>query len=287
MIRRWLLSGIIGLIVFVAATSLLFVDVPPLLSWQPPPLLFGDKTTFPLKSGRLKIVLLSDMHLGEEPSSSWGFRQDINTTRVIRLSLFRETPDLAVLLGDQVTGENISKNATAYLDRIFDLLSYFKVPWMTVYGNHDDRVHFNRSLLIEDEAQWPMSLTRKGPAELRGANYDVLLVDSKGTPQFVLYVLDTHGNTVGRNEETWVLSDQVAWLRGRAEVLASQHGAIPSLMFFHIPPRTARDLNDSESFHRYCSGFKNETGIGVQHEDEGLENAIRELATPVVATFSG
>jgi hypothetical protein len=65
--------------------------------------------------GSFKIVQFADLHFGEGESTQWGPEQDLNSTRVMRTVLQAEAPvDLVVFSGDQLTGNNIAFNATAY-----------------------------------------------------------------------------------------------------------------------------------------------------------------------------
>jgi hypothetical protein len=52
-----------------------------------------------------RIVILSDLHFGEEPYTPWGPIQDFKSRRAMGKILDTESPDLVVLLGDLLTGE--------------------------------------------------------------------------------------------------------------------------------------------------------------------------------------
>jgi hypothetical protein len=60
---------------------------------------------FPLGKDLFKVIILSDLHFGEEPYSPWGPIQDFRSVRAMEKILDVESPDLVVLLGDLVTGE--------------------------------------------------------------------------------------------------------------------------------------------------------------------------------------
>eukprot|EP01027_Heterolobosea_sp_BB2_P016149 GEZU01023024.1.p1 GENE.GEZU01023024.1~~GEZU01023024.1.p1 ORF type:complete len:149 (-),score=23.06 GEZU01023024.1:90-536(-) len=61
-----------------------------------------------------KIVQIADVHFGEGEDTLWGPEQDVNSTRVMNLILSIEKPDFVMLTGDQITGNNVINNATAY-----------------------------------------------------------------------------------------------------------------------------------------------------------------------------
>ncbi|KAI8848084.1 Metallo-dependent phosphatase-like protein [Chytridium lagenaria] len=235
-----------------------------------------------------KIALFSDLHYGEEPSTEWGPLQDENSTRVVEGILDAESPNFVIFLGDQVTGENISSNATAYLEKLYKPLVSRKIPWASVYGNHDAGAHFGRKELLDYEMSWNLSSTQRGPQSVHGLNYYLPLFDETGGIKFLLWFLDSNGGVANDvNEPSWIVSNQVKWLRSESEKLYSKFGSLPSLVFFHIPLKTASTLNESKDFPASCSGFRGENNLGVQIIDEGILDAIQSLKTRVIAIFNG
>ena len=61
-----------------------------------------------------------------------------NSTRVMERVLAWEAPDLVVYSGDQVTGENVDSNATAYWLRAVQPCLDTGTPWAAVFGNHGE-----------------------------------------------------------------------------------------------------------------------------------------------------
>ena len=90
------------------------------------------------KQGTFKIMQLTDMHLGEAQFSDWGPQQDNKTYNLLSSLIPYETPDLIILGGDQLTGNNCNENATAYYEQMGRFLEEFEIPWALVFGNHDD-----------------------------------------------------------------------------------------------------------------------------------------------------
>lgn len=112
-----------------------------------------------------------------------------------------ETPDLAVLNGDLITGENtFIANSTHYLDRIVAPLVNRSVPWASTYGNHD--IQFNlstRALLQREKALYStLSLTQsmvEGDELVVGtSNYYVPVYGStSGEVELLLWFFDSRG----------------------------------------------------------------------------------------------
>ncbi|OAA65537.1 Metallophosphoesterase domain protein [Niveomyces insectorum RCEF 264] len=107
--------------------------------------------------GSFQISIFEDLHFGENAWDAWGPEQDRSTVRVLATVLDAETPDLVVLNGDLITGENTFRaNSTTYLDQLVAPLVRRGRPWAATYGNHDSAVHLSRSaLLAREKEQWP------------------------------------------------------------------------------------------------------------------------------------
>jgi len=74
-------------------------------------------------------------HFGEAEDLVWGPQQDVNTTRVMNTVLDNESPQLVVLNGDLITGENTYlSNSTYYVDRIVQPMIQRGLPWASTYG---------------------------------------------------------------------------------------------------------------------------------------------------------
>jgi hypothetical protein len=93
---------------------------------------------------------------------SWGPEQDVNSVKVIHEVLDAESPDLVVLNGDLITGENaFLENSTVYVDEIVGPLVERGLTWASTYGNHDSSYNLSRSALLARENRWPNSRTKQ------------------------------------------------------------------------------------------------------------------------------
>ena len=71
---------------------------------------------------------------------------------VLSTLLDAEAPDLAVLNGDLITGENTHlHNSTHYVDAIVAPLVARSVPWASTYGNHDLQFNLSTRALLARE----------------------------------------------------------------------------------------------------------------------------------------
>lgn len=224
----------------------------------------GRRLELQLSSGphTLKIMQLTDMHFGEDSWTDWGPRQDANTFKVLESIIPEEKPDLIVLSGDQLTANNIDKNATDVYRNVCKHLAKYKTPWAMIFGNHDDAplekpgeeegtllvtpAKTSREQLYEvDHSFAPLSLTEKGPTSLFGTSNYILNVDAPGGGKEVglqLLFLDTGGGSLPKQLE----SNQVNWFH--------QHRKkdIPMIAFQHIP--TKEFVHDGDR----CEGLHDE-----------------------------
>jgi DNA repair exonuclease SbcCD nuclease subunit len=148
----------------------------------------------------LKISIFSDLHFGEAESTDWGPKQDSRTLRVMSTILDTEEPDLVVLNGDLITGDDTQlANATDYFDKIVAPMVQRQIPWASAYGNHDNEFNVSTEIILEKErGYYSLSLTEKmvtGKGEEVGvSNYFVPLYQiGRDGPVARLWFFDSRG----------------------------------------------------------------------------------------------
>lgn len=108
-----------------------------------PALHFTDSRTF-------HITVFEDLHFGEGEDTDWGPSHDEKTLKLMRGILEVESPDLVVLNGDLITGQNTFKaNATAYVDNVVGPLVDAGLPWASTYGSEWAPVLLSRSEILK------------------------------------------------------------------------------------------------------------------------------------------
>ncbi|KAJ0119667.1 calcineurin-like phosphoesterase [Diaporthe amygdali] len=220
------------------------------------PLKFRDDGTF-------QISIFEDLHFGENAWDSWGPQQDVNSVKVMNQILNNEFPQLVVLNGDLITGENTFKeNSTTYVDQIVGPLVERNLTWASTYGNHDSDYNISREGILQRESLWPNSRTTSmvpGP-QAGVTNYYLpvypanctLVAAAPCAPDLILWFfdsrgghyyqqLDADGNRVGMPD--WVDTSVVAWFQQtNAELVRNNGRVIPSLAFVHIPTNASQAL---------------------------------------------
>jgi hypothetical protein len=217
--------------------------------------------------GTFRISVFEDLHYGEAEDTTWGPAQDAKTTQVINTILSTEswTPNLAILNGDLITGENTHlSNATHYIDQIVSPLISRSIPWASAYGNHDLNYNLSTRALLarENEIGGHLSLTKSmAPGEesvVGTSNYYLPVYGSAkgGNPELaiLLWFFDSRGGrafqkTDGAGQTIqvpgWVDDTVSTWFRTTNSAIRKAYGRIiPSLAFVHIPVYAARAFQD-------------------------------------------
>lgn len=207
-----------------------------------------------------KLISTIFLSVNLDPYSQWGPQQDINTVKVLNKVLDKETPNLVVLNGDLITGENTYlENSTAYVDKIVGPLVQRNLPWASTYGNHDHNFNISGAGILAREKKWPNSRTRSMvPGRNAGTtNYylPVYPADCKTcncTPEMILWFFDSRGGVYFRErrpdgsqvaQPDWVDVSVVDWFTAtNAKLTQKYNKVIPSLAFVHIPTNASTAL---------------------------------------------
>lgn len=258
---------------FFAFAALLWLIAPSLQAVLPTRIVGSNDSGLygPLRfreDGTFQISIFQDLHFGENAWDSWGPQQDINTVKVINQVLDNESPEIVVLNGDLITGENtFRENSTTYLDQIVGPLVKRNLTWASTYGNHDSDYNITREGILARETQWPNSRTTSMvpgpnagvtnyylpvyPANCTLAAAEAAAAAAQCAPGLILWFfdsrgghryqeLDADGNPVGMQD--WVDTSVVAWFQQTNAELVQRHGGvvIPSLAFVHIPANASQ-----------------------------------------------
>lgn len=221
--------------------------------------------------GSFKIVQFADLHFGEGEDVNWGPEQDSKSTSVMKSVILAESPDLVIFSGDQLTGNNIRDNATAYWSQVVAVCADFNIPWAIVFGNHDDAAlevssqvssTTHRVELMAFDQTFPLSLSRAGPANVTGvSNYDLDIWGPLGeeyAPWARLYLFDSGGGSLPEVVD----QTQADWYTQSSTSAASRWGPLSaaswtSLVFVHIPLPEYSSVFTSSS----CVGTISDDGV--------------------------
>lgn len=179
-----------------------------------------------------------------------------------------DPPDLVVLNGDLITGENaFLENSTDYVDMLVGPMLDRGLPWASTYGNHDYQVNVTGWRILEREQRWANARTRQMVYDVDAgvSNYYLPVYgsdcDAEGyydeeeagcVPELLLWFFDSRGgfryqewDEDGRQVKhpNWVDYSVVQWFQQTNAELVNRHEkVIPSLAFTHIPTEASRAL---------------------------------------------
>lgn len=236
-----------------------------------------------------------------------------------------ESPQLVILNGDLITGENTYlHNSSQYVDEIVRPLVQRGLPWASTYGNHDSQYNLSRQEIFAREHLYPNSLTGNMVlAPNAGVSNYFLPVHSSNplevVPELLLWFFDSRGGNYFRqldeNGDTlpqpeWVdesvgssslmqapLIVQVAdWFKATNKALTAQYGkTIPSLAFYHIPVNAMLAFQNTTVNPNKEPGINDDVPLAQQGDDSNgdyigtdIPFMAAMLDTPgLMATFSG
>ncbi|RTE78879.1 hypothetical protein BHE90_006625 [Fusarium euwallaceae] len=230
-----------------------------------PPLKFND-------DGAFHISVFSDLHFATDASGS-GPDIDQRTTQVIGDVLDFDTPDLVVINGDLINGEDTYRdNSTHYVDQIVSPMVERNLTWACTYGNHDHNYNIDGDDILEREQGFTGSRTQKmvDGDDAGTTNYYLPVYASNCTtaqdctPELLLWFFDSRGGFYyqGSRQHNWVHSSVAEWFNETNAALVEEHGKeIPSLAFVHIP------IHASYVFQQESDGPDENYQPGINEED--------------------
>ena len=225
-----------------------------------------------LEHKAFKIAAFSDLHYGEN-EDSFGIPQDGNSSRLMYHVLDVEKPNLVILNGDLVTGENtFATNSSHYVDKIVEPLVKKNYKWASTYGNHDSKFNLTRESILAREQKYTNSYTQSGPTDTDGItnyilplyaartglrvisshrqSFSISQISGRDRPVALLYFLDSRGGSQGDPENNdnipnFVSERTVVWLKESVQHSNRKWGVVPSLAFVHIPIQAFWDLQQN------------------------------------------
>ncbi|KAI0999624.1 hypothetical protein K3495_g8572 [Podosphaera aphanis] len=208
--------------------------------------------------GRFKIMQAADLHLStgtgkcrdaQPPETAAKCEADPRTMEFVEKLLETERPDLVVLSGDQVNGETAGDAQSAIFKYAAPLIER-KIPFATIFGNHDDEGSLPRNMQMAIVESLPYSLSIAGPSDVDGVGNYYLEVQAYGSKHSALtiYLLDSHSYSPDeRNFKgyDWLKKSQIDWFRNTSKELRVNHEGYShihmDLAFIHIPLPEFRD----------------------------------------------
>ncbi|BGO96703.1 Phosphatase dcr2 [Rhodotorula toruloides] len=189
-------------------------------------------------AGNFTILQIADLHFSVGPGAcrdlDWKreaeckqLGADVYSLKWLETALEEVKPDLVVLSGDQLNGQETSWDAQSVILKWAPLLYERGIPWTVVFGNHDEEeTTLAREGQMNLMRHLPLFMGEAGPSSVAGIGNYVRSIRSPSAAGddvalFNMYFLDSHANV--RNVNPWakpsydyLKPDQINWFRGRS-----------------------------------------------------------------------
>lgn len=219
---------------------------------------FDETTTLIKEKGKdFRILTLDDIHF-----SDYGYRafNSIFNTAKIRTLVKRTEPDLIIIPGDFVCGDN----STYYsIKRITDLIEGFGIPWAPVFGNHDDESNCDLNYLADIMMTSPHCLMKKGDSSMGVGNYIIRIAEKNGDALETvecIFMMDSHHSQPNEIQQRWYkrAADGITRLTdGKAEISLFMHIPLPEYQYAYEEAYDAENKTWRDGYDAY----------GELHED--------------------
>lgn len=174
----------------------------------------------------------------------------IRSWQYIEEGIRKTDPDLLVLTGDNIYGE--TDDSGELWQEMIGFLDSFGIPWLCVYGNHDNESQRGVHRQSEAVGNSRYGCLKEGNTENGNCNYTVGIRQGDRL-RYVLYLIDTNGcrlkphnfgesllpynpDLADLQQTEGIFPDQTEWIRDCGRKISVYAPGTPSLMFMHIPP---------------------------------------------------
>lgn len=194
------------------------------------------------QTGHFKIVQFTDLHYSSNSSESQ------LTLQVMTHILEKENPELVVLTGDLVLGDDVEKG----WHEVAAVMAKHKTNWVAVLGNHDSEGNISRHDIYRIIEKLPHNISCSSNLA-KGITDFSLTVKSSTSSQVkaLLYLFDSNDYAPSYlpGPYGWIKQEQVNWYRNESAQYTSLNGnnPLPALAFLHIPLKEYAELKGSST----------------------------------------
>ena len=174
-------------------------------------------------------------------------------------------PDLVLFTGDNILGNHINdavigtrqvasghdatrKRVERAISHIVLPLEARRIPFAVLYGNHDDMNCIEKSEQSEIYGNYSSCVGSGADVGAGCGTYDIPIMSSDGTRRaFTVWMLDSAGKGADGNWYTTISRNKIDWMLRKNEEIKKDLGALPSLVFQHVPiPETMQLIRECE-----------------------------------------
>jgi len=242
-----------------------------------------------------KILQLSDLHIAFKDDRDRQYNHIVKTIDAAKEEA--GNLDLIVISGDLFTfaTKSVAKE-------LFKVLDSCEVPWTCTFGNHDEQCYFS--------IDWLTGYLNELSNNFGNGSYcrfkDIQDDDVYGNANFVINLVETTDNVKHIREQVYIMDSnryryysdgfgydvirdsQIEWYGRMADATSTKEGgAVPSVMFFHIPLVEFEACGELVEEHmedetittadgiEYLSGISGE-GVSSPDQNSGLYDMLVE-----------
>ncbi len=193
------------------------------------------------ENGEFRIMAIGDIHGKINPDE-----KTEDYLRLINAALDSQKPDIAVLLGDIISGKNHKENRLATPDEIYEGIKVIteplvsrNIPFAITFGNHDGQTGEPKEVLFDLFRKIPGFINTNESGATGVGNCYSPVYDREGKkPVFNMWFIDSGDRAQdGSGGYAWVDDSQIAWYEKNSDELKKENDGnpVPSLVFQHIP----------------------------------------------------
>lgn len=196
------------------------------------------------KEQQLKILILADPQDTDHPQEAM--------LNLLSSALDNAQPDLVVFLGDMIHGPSVHGREAVEkaIDAIVSPVVQRNIPFVLVFGNHDDQSGLSNEEQLAIYQSYPGCLAIEGEKMPGCGNY-YILIENSTVPEspIILWFLDsgTYAEP-GKGTYGYVTEDQNAWMLEQYTQLKQRYEAPVSYAFQHIPVPQVYEMLETVSF---------------------------------------
>lgn len=212
---------------------------------------FGAKPSLKFNSnGDFKIVQFTDTHITDKIETSQPVFE------LIRIVIEAEKPDMVVFTGDIV----LQDNAKEKWDSIDNILSKQQLPWIVVFGNHEEDYDTKRPQLTQLLMRYPHCLNSRTKNVEGESNFILPILDNNRKAAALIYCFDTgsYSKVKGIKGYGWVQLSQLNWYSNQSANYTRKNNntSLPAIAFIHIPLPEYSEMANAKN--AKLIGIKNE-----------------------------
>lgn len=217
------------------------------------------------EEGKFKVLQFTDIHFSDNN------QVDQETVCLMRKILQEEKPDLIIITGDTVYGEN----NVEYLPLALAPVIESQIPFSYTFGNHDTEDGADYSTLFPVITALPNCVAYHDETSKVGmGNHMLEVVDRNGEVKWVIAGIDSgnYNPIPNMGGYAYIQREQINWYQNKIKEYEEKNPNFSALLFMHIPLPEYNEVWDME----VCYGSKRE-GICSPKINSGFFAAMQEV----------